>query len=610
MSASDERMSWLELDRETRDTITASLAKVVPNEDPARWWSAMRPADQRDWLWHYKHPAEYADALAAEVARIEAGMDPETQAAYDERTRPRAWDEPVELPNSRNPAPFPAGLLGDVAEPFVAAVAEETATPVELAGLAALGVCSTVIAGAVVVEPVPGWREPVNLYLNVLAAPGEGKTPAVNRCTRVLDAIQRARMDQLHPTILDAKARKRVAEGLAKQAEDAAVKAKAPERVQAEAAYLEAVRAADEVAVPHEPRLHTKEATPEGLVKLLAEQGGRLGVITDEGVEFFELAARYSRSGKGNFGIYLCGHDGTSYLSDRSGRESIWIPSVTLSVVLFAQPIVLGDLGADRQARGRGLLARFLWSMPRTLVGHRPVEREPVDGVLLERWEERISSLAAQAFDVEVEPAVLRLDLGARQRFDEWRRTHEPRLAAGSGDLAGLADWGSKLPGQVLRLAGNLHALRTGTIAGTISADTMTAALAFAAYFVDHTRVVFAVMGADAKTEDASTVLRWLQDRDDGEVTTRALYRSKKWEPERARAALSFLEDYGWVRRLVESSEEGGRPSERWGVFKESGVRIRQNPAEDEVLAGSDPHFPRNTISADGAVDDYEERGL
>jgi len=53
----------------------------------------------------------------------------------------------------------------------------------------------------------------VNLYINCLAAPGEGKSPVVRQVTDPFEIIEQHRRDQLLPEIIEAEARKRVAEG-------------------------------------------------------------------------------------------------------------------------------------------------------------------------------------------------------------------------------------------------------------------------------------------------------------------------------------------------------------------------------------------------------------
>jgi hypothetical protein len=183
---------------------------------------------------------------------------------------------------------------------------------------------------------------------------------------------------------------------------------------------------------------------------------------------------------------------------------------------------------------------------------------------VLEAWEKLIIDLASQA-EAAVEPSVLRLSAPAKHLWDAWREEHEPRLRRELGDLSTIVEWAAKLPGQTLRLAGNLHALRTGRLGGTIDAETMKAALELADYFADHALVVFAKMRADPRLDDASHVLDWLKARRPSEVTTRDVARSKGWEAERARNALKLLADYGWVRPS-QASGGLGRPSERWAT--------------------------------------------
>jgi hypothetical protein len=80
------------------------------------------------------------------------------------------------------------------------------------------------------------------------------------------------------------------------------------------------------------------------------------------------------------------------------------------------------------------------------------------------------------------------------------------------GDLAHLAGWAAKLAGATCRLAGLLHLaahLREGC-AQPINADTLAGAIQLADYLTDHAQAVFALMGADPRTEDALWLLDWI----------------------------------------------------------------------------------------------------
>ena len=106
---------------------------------------------------------------------------------------------------------------------------------------------------------------------------------------------------------------------------------------------------------------------------------------------------------------------------------------------------------------GRGLPARFLYSLPQSLVGHRRPGAPPVPAAVADRYALELHALAASLTrPVDGDgPALLALDQLAGERLLlGFERDLEPRLAAGSGDLAHLAGWAAKLAGfRILQLA-------------------------------------------------------------------------------------------------------------------------------------------------------------
>src|SRR4029450_3153710 len=139
---------------------------------------------------------------------------------------------------------------------------------------------------------------------------------------------------------------------------------------------------------------------------------------------------------------------------------------------------------------GRGLLARFLYSLPPSLVGRRQVGAPSVPQAVADRYALELHAMAASlnAPAGEDGPAVLTLDPRAGELLLGFEHELEPRLAAGSGDLAPLAGWAAKLAGAPCRLAGLLHLaghLRDGW-ARPINADTFAGAVRLAGYLVEH----------------------------------------------------------------------------------------------------------------------------
>jgi hypothetical protein len=115
------------------------------------------------------------------------------------------------------------------------------------------------------------------------------------------------------------------------------------------------------MTVPVLPRLIADDITVEAAASLLAEQNGRLAVLSAEGGIFATLAGRYS-SGQPNLEVFLKGHAGDLLRVDRKGRPAEHIPQPALTLGLAVQPEVLRDIARMPGFRGRGLLARILYS--------------------------------------------------------------------------------------------------------------------------------------------------------------------------------------------------------------------------------------------------------
>jgi hypothetical protein len=128
----------------------------------------------------------------------------------------------------------------------------------------------------------------------------------------------------------------------------------------------------------------------------------------------------------------------------------------------------------------------------------------PVLSAVADHYALELQALAASLTtpagpDSDDGPTLLTLDQAASELLLAFERDLEPRLAAGSGDLAHLAGWAAKLAGATCRLAGLLHLashLHDGW-ARPIAADTFAGAIRLAGYLVDHARAVFDLMGAD-----------------------------------------------------------------------------------------------------------------
>jgi hypothetical protein len=457
------------------------------------------------------------------------------------------------------------GWLGD----YVAAVATATQTPPDLAGMLALAVLATVSAGAVEVEPRPGWREPLCLFVAVGMDAGTRKSGVFTALTRPVADFERQQAAVALPGITETAVLRRIADQAAASAEAAAGKASASQQDQARAEAIARAAEASALVVPPVPRWLVDDATPEALAGLLAVYG-RIALLSPEGDVFDQMAGRYNQTGGPNLGVYLKGHAGDLLKVDRRGRPPEYVERPCLTIGLTVQPEVLRGLAGRPGFGGRGLLARFLYSLPPSLVGRRQPGAPPVPPAVADRYALELQALAASMAVPAGDdgPALLTLDQAAGELLLTFERDLEPRLAAGSGDLAHLAGWAAKLAGATCRLAGLLHLtdhLHDGW-ARPINADTLAGAAHLADYLIDHARAVFDLMGADPRVDDARSLLDWIARTNRTQFSRRDAHQASRGRFHKAtdlEPTLALLEEHGYLRRVDAdpAGSKGGRPA-------------------------------------------------
>jgi replicative DNA helicase len=437
----------------------------------------------------------HSDADPAVLAHLVGELADTTSASGGER----GWTPPIPLGAVGALPAFPVEVLPGWLGDQVAAVATATQTPPDLAGMLALAVLATVAAGAVEVQPRPGWREPLCLFVAVGMDAGARKSSVFTAMTRPLADYERQQAAAALPTITETATRRRIAEQAAAAAEAAASKAPADHAEELQTAAVTRAAEAARLVVPALPRWLVDDATPEALAGLLATYG-RIALLSPEGDVFDQMGGRYNQATGPNLGVYLKGHAGDLLKVDRCGRAPEYVERPCLTIGLTVQPEVLRGLAGRPGFGSRGLLARFLYSLPESLVGRRQPGAPPVPPAVADRYTRQLHALAASLTSpTGQDPTVLTLTPAAGELLLGFEEELEPRLAAGSGDLAHLAGWAAKLAGATCRLAALLHLachLRDGW-ARPIGADTLAGAVRLAGYLVEHARAVFDLMGAD-----------------------------------------------------------------------------------------------------------------
>lgn len=480
-------------------------------------------------------------------------------------------EEPTPLDPPRTPAVFPVDALPPWAAEYTAALAEATQTPPDMAGCCVLGVLSACAGGRVVVQARAGWREPTNLYLLPVMRPGSRKSAVIAAATRPVYGVQRDLQRQSASLAAEALTLKDIASKAAEKATRTAANADGVRRDELSAEAVSAASAAAAIEVPVPPRLVADDVTPEAVASLLADHGGRLALISAEGGIFDTMAGRYAK-GVPVLDVWLKGHAGDVLQVDRKGRPPEHIDAPALSLLLTAQPAVLAAIARNGAFRGRGLLARFLYAVPESNIGRRRVGPPPVSDDVIDTYEQHVRKLAEDLAGW-TDPAVLTLTPAAHELLLSAERTIEPQLAE-DGQLGTglLAEWGSKLAGAMVRMAGLLHvATEAEAFRAPISSATLADAIRLGTYFSEHARAALGLLG-ETDTSDARYLLGHLARRNVDEFTIRSLHaelpRGRFATAEDVTAAVVVLEDHGWVAAQPppERTGPGRRPSPKFRV--------------------------------------------
>jgi len=510
-------------------------------------------------------------------AKDEAYRHEQAVKDFADPTKPTLndWIDPVPFEADTQTPTFPIHCLPDTLRNYVSAVAEHTQTSVDMSAIAALGAVSTCLQGKFLVEGKPGWREPVNNYYIVVAKPGERKSAV---CSIFEEPIKEYEKRYNEDNALEIAQSANIRQVLEKELDT--LKGNV---AKGKATYEELEQKQKDIFNHKDKkplRLTCGDVTPEALTSLLAENNGRMSMFSAEGGVFDMLNGMYSQVT--NMDIWLKAHCGDSVLIDRKGRPPENIKDPCITTLLFVQPKVLGGLVGNDTFRGRGLVARFLYTYPQSTVGERKYKTEPIPTEV----EQKYKKMVVDMLDTKTAtPQVLTLSEKAVTLSEQFFNDLEPRLGRG-GDLEHMADWAGKLHGAVLRIAGLHYISNIDTevlspsidFGDGISGDSMAAAIEIGNYFLAHAQVCYE--GSDENTEKAKYLLGQLEKKKPvGELRPSDVWQVCKGKRFKKVSdilpSLDILASHGFVRVLSNSgTASNGRPK---------GERFKLNPLHFKI---------------------------
>lgn len=501
------------------------------------------------------------------------------------------WGEMKELPSKLPPAPsLPPSLLPEPLAPALIDAATRMAVPLEFVAAPALVAAAAVIGRRIAIKPelFNDWMVVPNLWGAIIGHPGWLKSPSIQEAMRPIRQLAARAREEYEAACdrVEAEKERLAAEvTVVKEQMKAAIKREDPEAADQSEQRLATLKTEiGRLEDFQERRYLTQDVTVEKLGELLARNPTGLLILRDELAGWLMTLEKPGREGEREFYLEAWNGDG-SFTFDRIGRGTVHIDALTVSIFGGIQPgklgkwvrdALLGAVGAD------GLLQRLqIMVWPDSLGPWEKATHWP-ETVAKKRMFDIFSRLdlltaAELGADLETDIPTLHFAPDAQQLFDAWRAELEERLRGGSLDAfpafaSHLSKYRSLMPSLALIFhlidfaadaSGGFVSAHPGEF-GTVSLTAARRAAEWCDFLETHARKVYAAELRPG-VEDAHALAGRIQSGSvvDG-MPIRDIYR-KGWSslntPDSVDAALTVLEEAGWVRRET-LTDTGGRPSD------------------------------------------------
>ena len=463
---------------------------------------------------------------------------------------------------------------------FCEAVTESFQVPADLPAMLVLSVGGASLAKRVVVHVRGDHWEPVNLFTVVALPPANRKSGVFRAVAEPLVYFERQEVDRLALMIQQNRHERSILEESLKHArKHAATSKNEQDRKHHKERADQLLTELNEMEVLTSPQYIGDDTTPESVALLLSDNVGRFALLSPEGDVFDLMAGRYSSSGVPNLGVYLKGHAGDDIRVNRANRDFVprYVRKPALTIGIAIQPEVLRGLTLKKGFRGRGLLGRFLYSLPQSLLGHRKINPSPIDSKIAEAYHNVILDALRLGpnLDADGNPCshIVTVGANALKELDLFATEVEKQLGP-DGDFASMGDWAGKLVGAVCRIASIFHGLinaRSGNPAKTqIDAETMLGAIAIGEYLIPHAKAAFFEMGADPAIDAARRILSWVSSERISEFSRREAFNALRGgiqKVDELDKPLEILTSHGYIRDISQDRKGPGRkPSPKYKI--------------------------------------------
>lgn len=470
------------------------------------------------------------------------------------------WDEIIPLDDANLPA-FPIDALPDALRNYVLDVAESTQTPIDMAGVASLALMSIAMQPRYKVVGKADWEEQLSLYCMIVAEPSDRKSAVFNQIIKVIQSFE-ADYNERHS--IDVLKSQEEHSSLEKRYKKATKDYENGKITKDE--YDEAFSKYSSHKVINPISLTLDDVTSESLTNEIESQDGCIALVSSEGGIFDILSGSYTNFP--NIDIFLKGYSGDFIKVSRIGRPSLYVKNPRLTILLTVQPKVLENVVNNGTFKGRGLSARFLYSVPKSLVGSRRFETKPIDFDNKKRFSDLIHEILNEPRTVT---KFISLSDDAYSLLKDYYESFESRLIT---DLKEIGGWAGKLVGNILRISALITRARNvkydaflytpstdDSAEWMVQKEDMENAIRLGDYFLEHARYAFDFMDDSTIKKQALNFLEKLKVSKVNEISFRDACRTTKFmnKKDKATAVITLLVDNGYLREKPGTSRAHNR---------------------------------------------------
>ncbi|NDV27585.1 DUF3987 domain-containing protein [Desulfovibrio sp. JC010] len=397
-------------------------------------------------------------------------------------------EKPKPLGNAAQELPeVPISIFPEVMQSIVKGIAYSIQVPIELVLINFLACIALSIQNKIIIKVKSGYYEHINIYAAGVLPPGDRKSAVTGFFKYPFLHSEIEQSKQLKPEIEKVRITRSVLE---KRIDLKMNQAAKTDDAEDRDRYIQEVVDLKEKLpeIPYVQRWFADDATPEALGELLQNNNESIGMIEAEGGFFGNLAGRYSKIP--NIDGVLKYWSGEGHVIDRKKHDPIRLANPLMTMCLSVQPHVLDELYSNPHFVGRGLSARFICLIPKTIVGYRNSRVEGINPSVKRLYSQLVQRL--MAIPIKTEEAnrksfyCIGLTPAAEDMYHDYHEKVEEALKEG-GRLETVRDWASKLTGQLVRLAGILHCIATeNPHENPILGETMEAACLLADVLGEH----------------------------------------------------------------------------------------------------------------------------